>query len=149
MQITAAKIKPLTNSMRERRPETAYQAGRSLKFFGLLSLPTWNARTGHIINLASIIEAQRAAGETVFDVYAVDLSETQELAAIMAFNNHYGEWNWEKVSGGLKVVQTEIPLEITGFHDSDTGPLLAAAWQPAEKVSLADALAEPKQGALL
>jgi hypothetical protein len=90
----------------------------------------------------------REAGVADIPVWVVDIPEEDEDAAHLALQNHVGEWRWEEVSKLLKaVVERGLDVGLTGFHESDTGPLLAADWTPKEKGPLDGS--DPNQVALI
>jgi ParB-like chromosome segregation protein Spo0J len=124
-------------------------AGASLEEFGLLKPPTFNVRSGRLLCGTTVVEALRQAGADECDVWCVDLDAPREAAASLMLNSHLNDWHWENVAAELrKVVAAGLPLTLTGMPESDTGPLLAAEWQPAAKVALDDVHADARQGGL-
>jgi hypothetical protein len=132
-------------------PESVYRLGRSLAHFGLLRCPiVLNRRTGTLLDGDKLLAALKAClppHEEVW-VWSVDVPEEEEDAAHAALNNHAGEWVWERVSELLRAVQAKgQDLALTGFHEYDIGPLVAAEWRKPEVGPLDGS--DPKQGALL
>ena len=123
-----------------------YRLGKSLIYFGLLRVPfVLNARTGALLDGDRMLQPCREAGLVEVSVWVVDLSEEDEDAAHLALQNHVGEWQWQAVSLQLKSLASRgLDVGLTGFHDSDTGPLMAADWTPKEKGPLDGS--DPQQG---
>jgi hypothetical protein len=129
--------------------EAPHHARISLEEFGLLQPPVFNVRTKRLLSLETIVDALRDAGAEEVEVWQVDLTEEQEIAASLALNSHWNEFWWEKVAAELKqVVKAGLPLTLTGLPECDTGPLLAADWSPPGKAPLDDVHVDPKQGGL-
>jgi ParB-like chromosome segregation protein Spo0J len=133
-----AEIKPHPDALRSAQPLDVYRLSQSLAKFGLLRPPlVVNARTGTLLDGERALEALRSAGETSAPVWLVEVEPELEDAAHLALQNHVGEWRWQQVSEALKELKGRgVDVGLTGFHDSDTGPLLAADWSPAEKAAL-------------
>lgn len=148
------EIRPLTDLCthpdhdRTSSSESKHWLRRSVEKFGLLQLPVLNARTGRLLGGALLVSAMRDMERAATPTWVVDLAPELEEAAALALNNHAGEWIWKEVSLVLKKMnENNEPLGLTGFHDSDIGPLVAADWKPAEKGPLDGS--DARQGALL
>lgn len=141
-------LKAHPDGVRSAQPADEFRLGRSLAHFGLLRPPfVLNARTGALLDGDRMLRPCREAGLETVPVWVVDLSEEDEDAAHLALQNHVGEWLWQPVSQLLKAVTARgLDVGLTGFHDSDTGPLCAADWTPKEKGPLDGS--DPKQGGL-
>jgi len=129
------EVRPLTDLCthpdvdRTSSPEARHWLGEQLKAFGLLQLPVLNARTGRLLGGALLVKCVRESGAEAVPTWVVDLDQGLEEAAALALNNHAGEWDWKQVSLVLKRMQGDgHKLGLTGFHDYDTGPLVAAEW---------------------
>lgn len=144
-----SSLKAHPDSVRRADAEDEYRLRKSAGHFGLLRPPfVVNDRTGTLLDGDRMLAALRAAGVEQAPVWVVNLPEEDEDAAHLALQNHVGQWLWEPVSGLLKGVQARgLDVGLTGFHDSDTGPLLAAEWKKPE-VGPIDG-ADPRQEALL
>ena len=141
-----AELKPPVCPSRKHSATTTELARRSLDAHGLLSLPTLNIRSGRLLSLRSVVEAAAMLGLEELPVWCVELDEAEEEAAALMLNSHLNEWDWEHVAAKLKRVQAAgLPLTLTGLPESDTGPLLAADWKPADKAPLDDVHADTKQ----
>ena len=117
--------------------------------FGILRPVVLNIRTGAVLDGDRMLSALRDKDpEQNVPVWCVDLPEEQEDAAHLALNNHCGEWQWQPVSDLLKAIQARgQDLALTGFHDYDTGPLVAADWTQPHILEAQGH--DPKQVALL
>lgn len=141
--------RPGVDATRARCPSTTHVVRQSVNEFGLLALPTWNARTGRLLSLRAVVESMVEAGEETCQVLAVWLEDAQEAAAVLMLNSHLNEFVWSEVAIELKKIEKAgIPVQLSGLHESDTGPLMAADWSPAAKVALNDVHADAKQGGL-
>jgi ParB-like chromosome segregation protein Spo0J len=142
-------LKAHPDGVRTAEAEDEYRLGKSLAHFGLLRPPfVLNARTGALLDGDRMLRPCREAGLAHVPVWVVDLPEEDEDAAHLALQNHVGEWQWQPVSELLKaLVARKLDVGLTGFHSSDTGPLLAAEWKPAQVGPLDGS--DPRQGGLL
>ena len=141
-------LKAHPDGVRAASAADGFRLGKSIKHFGLLRPPfVLNARTGALLDGDRMLQPCRDAGLETVPVWVVDLPEADEDAAHLALQNHAGEWQWEPVSKLLKAIaERGLDMALTGFHDSDTGPLCAADWTPKEKGPLDGS--DPKQGGL-
>lgn len=130
-------LKPHPDGVRTHDADSLYALGRSLSKFGLLRPPfVVNDATGNMIDGDLVLEALRSVmdKDAMVPVWAVSIPEEDEDAAHLALQNHAGEWQWQPVSELLKAVAARGgDVKLAGFHESDTGPLLAADWKPAAK----------------
>lgn len=130
------ELKPHPDGVRTHNNDALYLLGKSVELFGLLRPPfVVNARTGNLLDGDLLAEAlQQRDPEQEVPVWVVDLDDWLEDAAHLALQNHAGDWMWQQVSEQLKAVkERNIDPRMTGFHDSDIGPLTAADWKPAAK----------------
>ena len=129
-----ASLKAHPDGVRSAIPSDELRLLNSLKHFGFLRPPfTINVRTGTLLDGDEMLDACRALGLESVPVWLVDLPEEDEDAAHLALQNHVGEWQWQPVSLLLKALAARgLDVGLTGFHDSDTGPLMAADWAPAK-----------------
>lgn len=143
-----ATLKAHPDGVRTAQTVDEFRLGKSLTHFGLLRIPfVLNVRTGALLDGDRMIRPMRESGIEEVPVWVVDLPEEDEDAAHLALQNHVGEWQWEPVSKLLKALtERGLDMGLTGFHDSDTGPLCAADWTPKEKGPLDGS--DPKQGGL-
>mgnify|MGYP001244492901 CR=1 FL=1 len=141
-------LKTHPDGVRSATPADEYRLGKSLAHFGLLRPPfVLNARTGALLDGDRMRRPLRESGVEKVPVWVVDLPAEDEDAAHLALQNHVGEWQWQPVSLLLKAVGARgLDVGLTGFHDSDTGPLMAADWTPKEVGPLDGS--DPKQGGL-
>jgi len=66
-------------------------------------------------------------------VWCVEVKEDEEELIHLALNNHAGDWQWQPVSVQLKAIKERgQEVKLSGFHEYDIQPLLAAEWKPAE-----------------
>ena len=125
-----AELKAHPDSVRAASQESLHWLAQSQVLFGQLALPVLNARTGVLLDGDRRLADMRARGVEETWVWLVDLDPALEDAAHLALNNHAGEWQWQPVSLLLKELASRgQPLGLTGFHESDTGPLCAADWK--------------------
>ncbi len=104
---------------------------RSLAELGNLQPITWNRRTGHVVGGHQRIKCLFALGHEETDVWEVDLSPEQEIAANLALNNAAGTFVEEEVAQLLaELSETDIALEITGFLDAEIDKLMALGAGP-------------------
>lgn len=138
-------LKAHPDGVRSAQPTDEYRLAKSLAHFGLLRPPfVLNARTGNLLDGDRMLRPCREAGMAEVPVWVVDLPEEDEDAAHLALQNHVGEWMWQPVSDRLKDIRGRgLDVGLSGFHDSDTGPLLAADWKKPEKGPLDGS--DPKQ----
>jgi len=117
-------------------PADIYRLKKSVEHFGLLRPLVLNKTTETILDgdrLLSILRDQLPMDAKV-PCWIIEIPAEEEDAAHLALNNHCGEWQWQAVSDQLKsVVGRGIEPTLTGFHDYDIQPLLAADWSPAAK----------------
>ena len=144
-----ASLKAHPDGVRAAAAESEYWLGRSLERWGLLRPPlVLNSRTGNLIDGDRMLARMLAAGIEEAPVWVVDVPEEEEDAAHLALQNHAGEWSWQGVSEHLTALKAAgIDPRVTGFHESDVGPLTAADWKPAAKGPLDGSPAD--QGVLL
>lgn len=128
-------LKPHPDGVRTATAESVFNLTRCYELLGLLRPPVvLNVTTGNVIDGDRMIEALRRAEVASVPVWCVEIPEEAEDAAHLALQNHAGEWQWEAVSKLLKKMkERNEPLELTGFHEYDTGPLVAADWTPPAK----------------
>lgn len=129
-KLTTLKAHP--DGVRVKDKNAEYFVGKSYELFGLIGLPTLNVRTGTVIDGDTILNQLRMRGVSEVMVLCVDIPEELEDLAHLAKNNHAGDWHWQAVSELLKIIEErKQPIGVSGFHESDTGPLLAADWKAA------------------
>lgn len=147
-------LKAHPDGCRTHQSHTALMLATSVKTFGgLLRVPfVLNQRTGNLIDGDQMREAlvlvPGYTPETEVPVWVVDIPEELEDAAHLALQNHAGEWVWQTVSDHLKALPADLDKKVTGFLDSDIGPLTAADWKPAAKGPLTGC-EDPQQTSLL
>ncbi len=126
-------LKAHPDGVRSAGPDAVFRLGASVRHFNLLRPPVLNIRTGSVLDGDRLLAALRDSGAEEVEVWCVDVPEAEEDAAHLALNNHCGEWQWQAVSLLLKsCVERGVDAGLTGFLDSDTGPLLSADWSPAK-----------------
>jgi hypothetical protein len=124
-----ANLRTHPDKLRKMEPADLYRLGKSLERFGLLRPPTFNAETGNLLDGDQLVEALKARGVEEVRCWVVSVPKEEEDVAHLVLQNHVGEWLWQPVSEVLKRVRDRGgDVGLTGFHDSDTGPLLAADW---------------------
>jgi len=113
--------------------EALFHLKKQFEILGVIQLPTFNVKTKRLLGGKLSVQVLRDAGETDCQVLCVDLVADLEDAAIMALNNHAGEWVWQPVSEQLKAMQErKQSLQLTGFRDYETSPLVTADWTKPE-----------------
>lgn len=145
------ELKPHPDGVREADNDALYWLGKSLESFSLLQLPVLNARTGNLIDGDKVVERLRALRSPEWEcpVWCVDIDEEMEDVAHLALNNHAGEWRWQAVGEQLKALKgRKVPMGLTGFHESDFGPLTEADWTPPAKGPLDGSGDDGRQGGL-
>ena len=101
------------------------QLRKSLEQFGNLSPITWNKTTGRIIGGNQRLEGYRDLGHMEVDVWVVELDEAREKAAVVALNNHAGEWEQERLAALIAEINDGGgDVELTGFETLDIDKLL-------------------------
>lgn len=130
-----ATLKAHPDGVRSALPADEFRLGKSIEHFGLLRPPfVVNDKTGTLLDGDRMLRPLREAGLKEVPVWVVCIPEEDEDAAHLALQNHVGEWQWQTVSDLLKAIAARgLDVGLSGFHDSDTGPLMAADWSPAEK----------------
>jgi ParB-like chromosome segregation protein Spo0J len=92
----------------------------SLAEFGNLQPITWNARTGHIVAGHQRLACLKAMGHTHTEVWVVDLTPEQEMAANLALNNYAGRFDKPRVRRVLeKIHDSNLKLALTGFDEKE------------------------------
>ena len=122
-------LRPHPDAVRTCEPADQYRLRKQVEKFGLVQLPLYNSRTRTVLDGDKTIAVLRDLGWTEVPVVVVDLPAEWEDCVHLARNNHVGEWNWQRVSELLKAAAAAgLDVGLTGFHESDTGPLTAAEW---------------------
>ncbi len=82
--------------------------GESIERFGLVQPIVWNKRTGNIVGGHKRHEFLKENGVTETTVYAVDLTEEEEMALNLELNNPeiQGEWT-EKIDALLEQIKPD------------------------------------------
>lgn len=131
---------------------------KALAEFGDLSGVVRNRRTGLLVGGHQRIEAFKAdesaavvvtenlktpdrcgtvargyveTGGTRHSYREVDWDVKTETAAMLAANQHGGDFDWQGVSALLKELDGNVDLLLTGFDSGDLENLLKADWTPA------------------
>ena len=105
------------NNPRKITDKRKAQLRKSLEQFGNLSPITWNKTTGRVIGGNQRLEGYRDLGHTHVDVWVVELDENKEKAAVVALNNHAGEWDNTKLQELIRDIQkTDLDMQLTGFE---------------------------------
>ena len=155
-RLTYSKLKDLKShpdGCRTHAAEAGYLLPKSIGTFNLLRPPfVVNVVTGHLIDgdqmRTALLAATGWGPEADVPVWEVEVPEHLEDAAHLALQNHTGEWVWQPVSEHLKALkEAGVDPKLTGFLDSDIGPLTAADWKPKEKGPLDGS--DPAQGTFL
>ena len=129
-----AELRSHPDGVRTHTPDAVFTLANSVKMFGLIQVPLWNKTTGNILDGDLLLQALRMLEWTECPVLVVEIPEEDEDTVHLARNNHAGEWMWEAVSKHLKELAVRgRAIALTGFHESDYGPLMAADWSPAAK----------------
>ena len=113
------------------RAVSAASLGRltmSLAEFGNLQPITWNSRTGRIVAGHQRLNCLKAMGHTHTEVWVVDLSIEQELAANLALNNYAGRFDQSAVRRNLdKIHDAKLQLALTGFDEKEIAKIKGEA----------------------
>ena len=118
IRLPIADLTPNAANPRKITDKRKAQLRKSLEQFGNLSPITWNKTTGRVIGGNQRLEGYRDLGHSHVDVWVVELDEAREKAAVVALNNHAGEWDNSKLEAILRELQaTDIDLQLTGFED--------------------------------
>lgn len=135
--LNLADLKVRKDQVRTFSSEDVHRLSVSVDKMGVLRPLVVNGRNMAVLDGALVAKALRAAGAVAAPCWVVDLPPELEMTAHLALQNHVGEWNWQAVSEALQAVQAAgLAVDLTGFHSSDTGPLLAADWTPAKQQPL-------------
>ena len=114
---------------------------QSFREFGW-TMPVLVDETGGVIaGHARLIIAERLGFDVAPVLTATGWDEGRRRAYILADNKltERGGWDWELVAAELKDIRDlGTPLDLTGFEDFETEPLLAADWKPPEKPEATD-----------
>lgn len=116
------------NNPRTITPEARKQLDAQLAELGNLQPITWNARTGNVISGNQRLDIYAARGDVSVDVWCVDLPEEKEATAVIALNNHAGEFDLEKLrilTEGIAASEASA-LNLTGFGAGELEKLLAS-----------------------
>jgi hypothetical protein len=148
------------NPRKEWKAEQREKFKESLRQFGDLSGIIYNRTTGHLVGGHKRVDEFRdnkdavltiderlktcstngtlAYGHVTIDGARFAYREVQwdaktETAANLAANKWGAAWEWEGVSDMLSSLnEGGFDLELTGFDESEFGPLIAADWSPPE-----------------
>lgn len=113
--------------------EALFQLKKQYELLGVIQFPIFNVKTKRLLGGKLGVQVLRDSGELECQVVCVDLPVELENTAIMALNNHAGEWVWQPVSEQLKEMQErKQSLQLTGFRDYETSPLVSADWTKPE-----------------
>lgn len=117
-RLPIADLAPNAANPRKITVKRKAQLRKSLEQFGNLSPITWNKTTGNVIGGNQRLEGYRDLGHTEVDVWVVELDEAKEKAAIIALNNHAGEWDGGPLAKIIRDLQdTDLDLQLTGFEN--------------------------------
>lgn len=121
-----ADLAPNAANPRKITPARKAQLRKSMEQFGNLSPITWNKTTSRIIGGNQRLEGYRDLGHAEVDVWVVELDEAKEKAAVVALNNHAGEWDNAKLSDMIRDIQTRgEDVALTGFRENELNKLLS------------------------
>lgn len=123
-----------------------------MKRLGLLSPPTWNARTGNIVGghqRVAVIDSLKGTQDYRLRVATVDLDDAREREANLLLNNGLaqGDWDIQKLE---EIFRTpDLNLDGTGFDAADVYRLFGdspfADRAPGELDELAEKLREARK----
>lgn len=118
LRLPIADLTPNASNPRKITDKRKAQLRKSLEQFGNLSPITWNKTTGRVIGGNQRLEGYRDLGHTHVDVWVVELDEAREKAAVVALNNHAGEWDNSKLADMIRDIQkTDLDMQLTGFEN--------------------------------
>lgn len=122
-----ADLTPNAANPRKITDKRKAQLRKSLEQFGNLSPITWNKTTGRVIGGNQRLEGYRDLGHTEVDVWVVELDEVKEKAAVVALNNHAGEWDRDGLKQILEEIQqADTDKELTGFDTVEFDKIIAS-----------------------
>ena len=124
IQMPIADLTPNASNPRKITPARKAQLRKSLEQFGNLSPITWNKTTKRVIGGNQRLEGYRDLGHSHVDVWVVELDETKEKAAVLALNNHAGEWDNERLAAIIAEIKESGDLDLVGFDQIDIDKLL-------------------------
>lgn len=127
--------------------EALFHLRKQYEAFGILQIHVvLNVTTGNLLGGRRSVQVMRDLGIEEAPVWCVQLPADMEDAASMALQNHASEWQWRPVSEKLKTMkQLGLGLQLSGFHDYDTGPLVSAEWTRVDVQKRVDADAREQQ----
>lgn len=133
-----ASLKAAPDPARAASAEDAHRLYKSQQLFGLLRPPVVvNARTGAVLDGGSMLQALASAGVKEVPCWVVYVDPGLEPLARMALQNHVAEWRWQEVSKVLnKAKEAGHDHGLAGFHEAESGPVMAADWTVPAKGSL-------------
>jgi len=107
-----------------------------------------NAVYEEAVKLGIPVKEIETSGEELIVVRRVDLktADPRRMALALADNKigDTSEFDWELTSELLKELDGEIDLELTGFADFETGPLLESDWSPPSVIDGESEKKEPR-----
>jgi len=109
-------------------PEAMALLNDQIEALGNVQPLTFNDRTGRILSGNKRIELYAKRGDEMTDVWVVDLPEDKERIAVIALNNHAGEFDAEN----LRVLTEAIAaadadsLALTGFRPGELERIIAS-----------------------
>ena len=122
-RIETRKISELAPNEKNPRKISAEQLARlqkSLEQLGNLSPVTFNVRTQRVISGHQRLKCLVQMGKTETECWCVDLPEDKESTALLALNNHAGEW--DESSLGLMLEELDDKT-LAGFPEGSFAEL--------------------------
>ena len=130
-KIKLSKLKETTYNPRIIDQESLNNLKKSIKEFGYIQPIIWNQKTGNVVSghqRLKIIKEEGSVSDEI-EVIVVDLDESKEKAAVLAFNRISGEWDSAKLSNLLGDIQAlgNDSLDLTGFSNNEITNLLSTS----------------------
>lgn len=113
-----SELAPNEKNPRKVTPEALARLRKSLDELGNLSPVTFNVRTSQVIGGHQRLKCLAAMGLKETEAWCVDLSPEKETSALLALNNHAGEWDAEALDDILKDLEKEggeDAIDLSGF----------------------------------
>lgn len=128
-RMALADLGEYPNNPRTVTPEAMAQLRVQLDELGNLQPITFNVRTGRVVSGNQRLKIYAKRGDQETDVWCVDLPEEKERVAVIALNNHAGEFDLENLKALTEAIAAgetgESALSLVGFKAGELESLLS------------------------
>jgi ParB-like chromosome segregation protein Spo0J len=134
VQMKIGDLLPNEKNPRKITAENRKRLQRSLKEFGNLQPPCFNVQTKKLIGGHQRVSIERELGTKKLQVWCVDLFKEKEAAAMLALNNHAGEWDKDGLESLLsEMSELGLDIDMSGFSEKSLSKIIGTLGDSPDK----------------